>query len=132
LRELEAFIQRSESVLGGASDLSELVASQKTRPIGDRIRRVVRRRRERYGTDAVCEERRLFVQRVRKTEIDELGQEPWAPRPASRLCKRACRDGLEHRSGRRAWDVSVEQQSEATGAADGVEVDDRGDVVAQR
>jgi hypothetical protein len=78
----------------------------------------------------VGQERRLFVQRERKAQIDELPHRARAGRRPARLCRDTRGDRLQEGAGGIAGCVAVELDTYPSAAADRVEVDHSGDVAA--
>ncbi len=132
LGELEALVERAEQVLRGAADLVEPVHAQPLRDVADGIRRIVLRGGEGERADSVREERRLLVERVREAEVGELLQDRIPRGAAADLRGDARRRRLEERSGRVAGSIAVDLHADRARPADGVQIDHRCDVVAQR
>jgi hypothetical protein len=132
LRELEPFVERAEQILRRAPYLVELVDAQPLRHVVHGIGRVVVGGRQRQRARSVRQERRLLVERVGEREVGELPEDRVARRPPPDLRSYARGRGLDQRSGRVAGNVAVDLQPDPSRPADRVEVDHRGDVVAQR
>ena len=132
MRKFEARVERAQQILRRAADLGQLVGSKAVGSVRDRVGSVVARRGEGDGADPLRDERRLLVERKRKREVDELAQDAGPRRTAPDLGRNPRRRGLDERSGPRARRVPVELEPDRPGAADRVQVDDRGDVVTER
>ena len=131
-RELEALVERAEQILGRPADLVQLVDAQPLGDVAERIRRIVACGRECERADALCEERRLLVEGVRKAEVSELAQDRIPRRAATDLRSDARGGCLDERSGGVPRDVAVDLHPDRSRAAHRIEVDHGGDVVAER
>ncbi len=128
----ETEVERSEQLLGCGAELSEPGAIEVSRDVAEGLAWAVAPGRERDRRDVGGDERPLFVEREREGEIDQLSEEADVVRPAARLLGDAGDGGGDERRVRRTGRVAGDLDGRPCRAGDGVEVDDRDDVLSIR
>ncbi len=113
LRQLESLVERTDELLRCAADLTDVRRRERAAPVRERLGRSCSRRRDRERGDAARDERALAVQRERKAEIDQLGDDA---RPAGRP-PRLLLDPRETPSGRGSPPASEARRRRSGSAA---------------